>query len=382
MKKVKIFWKNFWPYILIHLFRIFPIKEKKVVFRSYHGTKYNDHPWYISEALKKKKQDIDIVWLVTEDVKRDPTVRMVKEWTPRAVYELATAHIWVDNVRKDPWTRKRKGQFYIQAWHGGTALKKIEKDAVDKLPNVYKYRALLDSKMADVFISCSHWNTELYKSCFWYEGEIAEIGAPRSDIFYQPFDTVFHKVYKYFNLSDDVKLLVYAPTFRNSENMSCYNIDFNRLVKSLHFRFSGDWKIIVRLHPNMANKQGLIEYSDFVLNGSTYPDINELIVASEFIITDYSSCMFDAMEAKKKVMLYATDIESYMDERGTYFTFNELPFTLTTNNDELNDAILGFDEKTFYSNVRLFMKQLGFVNDGYASERVANLIVEQLKGLT
>ncbi len=363
-------------------YSLLPIKQNKVVFRSYHGTKYNDSPMYISERLvadaRNSGKDIDVVWITDGKISTPTSVRTVVQGSREALYELATAKVWVDNLRKDLWDRKRKGQYYIQTWHAGTALKMVEKDALDKLPRAYVKRAIRDSKMADVFISASEDNSNLYRSAFWYDGQILEYGCPRSDIFYQVPTEFRRKVYQHFHLSENDKIVLYAPTFRNSGGLDCYSIDYKQLLEELSKKWGGNWVVIIRLHPNLVEKQSEIPYGDSVLNGSSYPDINEIIIASDLLITDYSSCMFDAMEAKKHVILYASDEKSYMSERGMYYQLNELPFPVTHDNTELIDCIRTFDSAEYRLQVESFMRKLGFVNDGKASERCAQLIMKQM----
>lgn len=382
-KKIQIAYEIIHHSILSRFYSLFPIKNNKVVFRSYRGKKYNDSPMYISEQLvvdaKETNTDIDVVWITDGKIKTPPEVRTVIQGSNRALYELATAKVWVDNVRKDLWDKKRKSQYYIQTWHAGTALKMVEKDALDKLPRAYIRRAIKDSKMADVFISASKDNTNLYKSAFWYNGEILEFGCPRSDIFYQKPDEYQKRVYAYFNLEKKDRVILYAPTFRNSGGLECYSIDYQKLLDILECQWGGKWKVIIRLHPNLAKKQDEISYGACILNGSSYPDINEIIIASELLITDYSSCMFDAMEAGKRVILYTSDEKSYLGERGTYFRLCDLPFPVAHNNIELQDCVKTFDSDKYYAEVKKFMDKLGFVNDGKASERCAQLIMEKMR---
>lgn len=377
--KIKNYWQDLWKGSFIRLFRVFPIKQNKIVFRSYHGTKYDDNPKYISDDLLKTNPGVEIVWLVCDPEKFDDnSVRFVREGSVRSIYELATAKIWVDNVRKDIWVSKRKKQYYIQTWHGGTALKKIEKDAEDKLGKSYLRRAKLDSRLADALVSSSKWNTVMYKRAFWFDGEILETGAPRSDPFYRKDDLIERVVKNFYNIPFEQNIVLYAPTFRNDGCINVYDMDYMKLINDLECYWGGKWSIIIRLHPNCSFLSSSINYNDRVLNGSFYPDINDLIMASSLLITDYSSCMFDAMEANKKVMLYASDIENYNSERGFYFQFSELPFSISRNNEELEYQIKEFDNEEYYHRLDSFKSMLGLFSDGYSSHRVVNHIIKRL----
>lgn len=136
--------------------------------------------------------------------------------------------------------------------------------------------------------------------------------------------------------------------------------------------------MIVRLHPNIQSKYRNHDYGDYAIDGSSYPDINELIIASEMLITDYSSCMFDALEIGKKVILYTPDINEYFDERGTYFDFAELPMPKSESNTELIECINSFDEDKFCRETKMFLDSCGLYNDGTASERIVNTIMQAM----
>lgn len=355
---------------------VFPINRKKIVFSSFRGRQFSDNPKAIYEGLVKDS-DLELVWIANPGVVPD-TVKSVPENSFKSLYELATAGVWIDNCRKKLWIRKRKGQFYIQTWHGNIAIKKIEADAV--LTPSYVKMAKHDSAMADLFLSGSKWVTNVFKEAFWYDGEILELGYPRSDILYNDRELTAGKVREFYHLSPDTKLLLYAPTFRNSKDLSCYHFDYGGMLDALHRRWGGEWKILLRLHPNLSKLQNLITFNDRALNGLLYQEINELIVACEVLVTDYSSCMFDALEADKKVFIYATDLKAYDAERGCYFSFDTLPFPLAETNDQLLKSVEDFDEDAYAREAALFKERVGLYNDGHATERVVSNIEKKIHG--
>lgn len=368
-----------WYRIVGALFRVLSIKKNKIVFSNFFGKGYGDNPKCLAEEFLKKGS-FELIWLVKGDSVGDfpEGIKPIKRWTLSELYHLSTAKIWIDNSRKHYGMVKRKEQYYVQTWHANIGLKKAEADTIDKLSKDYVKSAKKDSKMIDLFLSGSKWCTDIIHKVFWYDGEVLEHGIPRSDIFYKQPDEYIKKVYEYYNLDSHIKLILYAPTFRNNGNLKCYSMDFKKLLQDAKDKWGGEWKVLVRLHPNIQEMQNVISYNENILNGSKYMDINELIIASDILITDYSSCMFDAMEAGKKVILYATDVESYMDDRGTHFTFKELPFCLAQNNEELGSIIHKFDEKLFVKKVDEFMNQCGFCNCANSSEKIVNYILEKI----
>lgn len=357
---------------------IIPVKSEKVVCTSYYGKYYNDSPKCIYRAMKEKHPEYDYVWIM-EDTKIDTDgARNVKVASFKSLYELATARIWIDNSRKREWMVKRKGQFYVQTWHAGIGLKKAERAVEEKLSKKYILCAKNDSKMADLFLSNSRWMNDIYRKNFWYDGEILQKGLPRDDIYFQEAKQYHHKVAQYYELDDEWNFLLYAPTFREDEQLKCYYKNFYELVETLHKKWGGKWKILLRLHPNISQKQNEIEYDDIVLNASSYDDMGELVMASDFLLTDYSSCMFDAMLAGKKVILYASDLGSYTEERGFLFDLDELPFEITQKEKELLEKIVSFDETKYREKIKKFEQECGFFVKGQGTKNVVERILQEI----
>ena len=115
------------------------------------------------------------------------------------------------------------------------------------------------------------------------------------------------------------------------------------------------------------------------MDGTDYDEINELILASDLLISDYSSCLFDAMLAGCRVMIYASDIEEYAKERGFYFRWEELPFPLSTDNASLEEKIMEFQDEKFCDHVSAFKKEMGCIHNGNASEAVVEHILNVLR---
>lgn len=366
--------------IVAHIFMkfciLFPI-EDKIVFMSFYGKSFGDSPKSIYNQLVKTNIKTKVIWILDDNKIQIPGAEVIKSSSFRAIYHLATAKIWIDNSRKRWWIIKRKNQYYIQTWHAGITMKKVEKDAINSLSQDYIKSAKHDSEMADLFISGSKWNTENYRQSFWYTGEILESGLPRSDIFFTKNGS--DKIREQYNVTDKEKIALYAPTFRVDGNTKCYNMDFQSVIRTLEKKWGGTWKILVKFHPNILTKKEELKYSNNVIDASLHSDINELILVSDVLITDYSSCMFDAMNIGKTIILYATDIDEYYKDRGTYFSFEELPFPLATTNKELVDIILDFDNNKYKNTVKYFLEQHKIFDDGHASEKIVERICDILR---
>lgn len=371
-----------WYRLIGSLFRLFPIKKNRVVFSYFFGKGFGDSAKYISNELLERKE-FDIVWMVKDkNTKGFPDgVKKIKRGTLAELYYLSTARVWVDNSRKPFGLKKRKGQFYIQTWHGGFPIKKIERAVEDKLSKQYVLSAKNDSKMIDVALSNSGLLTKVYLEDFWYNKKILECGCPRNDVIFNNDKDIIDKVYNHYDLDKNVKICLYAPTFRVDESLSAYNIDFNQLKNNLESKFGGKWKILIRLHPNISKKSTeLIDYSEDIIDASRYDDIQELLVAADFMITDYSSCIFDYAISMKKCCIYASDIDDYSKDRGFYLKLDEYPFEIAKNNEELASVIKNFNNDKSKKRIVDFFERVKTFEDGNGTKTVADLISDVVKG--
>ena len=365
------------------LFRLAPIDRKKVVFCSYYGKGYSDSPKAIAEALLASGEDLKLVWLL-----RDPkdAAHLPEGISPasyrgiRRVWELSTAAAWVDNCRKGERC-KRKGQYYLQTWHG-FALKRIEQDAADALEPLYVRSCIQDSAQCDLMVSGSGFMTRLYQRAFWYQGSVAEYGTPRNDVFFSPQPQLSEKVRRAFGLPEDRKLVLYAPTFRADHSCSAYKLDVPALLEACRDRFGGQWSGLIRLHPNVAERSaGLFAYDGgAILDATAYPDMQELLCAADILVTDYSSCMFDFALSGKPCFQFATDIEAYRLDRNFYFPLDTLPFPLAGSNQALCRAVRSFDAQQYAGNWDAFAQEHHFCEDGHAARRCADWILARLHG--
>lgn len=357
---------------LFHFFSLFPIKKNKIVFSNFSGKRCGDNPRTISDELQRRHPSLDIVWLVHP--KYNPEVPPKTRKVPfgmgsfKMIYELATAKIWVDSHTKFAFTRKRKNQFYMETWHGGLGFKKVEGDAADVLDKEYLDRVKNNSNLADVFISDSNWTTSLIRRAFWFKGEVLEIGLPRNDSLFNVSPHIQQQVRKHFHLDNQTKIALYAPTFRAQGQTKCYDIDAKAVIEKLEQKTSKKWVLLIRLHPMAMKLNVEFPYSDKIINATSYPDMQALLASSDILITDYSSALFDFALTRKPGFLFALDIEEYKQDRGFYFQFNELPFSLATSNQELLNNIEFHSHEEYLRQWDLFSQKVGLITTGKATE--------------
>lgn len=365
---------------LYYLFRIFPINNRKIVITSYLGRGYGDNGKYIADELLRQGKGYDIVWLCKDMSEQFPKgIRVVNYRSLKSIYEQVTARVWIDNRRKPLFVRKRPGQFYIMTWHSNIALKKVEKDVEDNLEPRYVASAKNDSKMIDLFLSGSRWETGCIRNAFWYDGPIKQCGYPRQDPFVDAEGTFAQKIRSYYGIDPDAKILLYAPTFRQSKDeksLKAYKLDWTKTLAALEERFGGHWVGLIRLHPNVISLASKLDLPETVINVTEYNDMQELIVACDCLITDYSSTIMEAGIAKKIGLIYATDYDEYKQDRDVYFDIQgELPFPFSDSDELLQKNILGFNSDDYYAELdKFFNEEFGIVCNGDASKKVCGVI--------
>lgn len=361
--------------------KVLPVKRNKVVFQSYYGRGYGDNPKYIADALIEAGEPIDYVWVVNGpgDYKLPACFRTVQFRSFRYIYEMSTARVWVDNSRKE-YCMKKRNQYYMQTWHGSLGLKKSENMVPDKLSKKYIQMATRDAEQCDVMISNCDTLTSEYREFFWYpEGEIIQKGLPRNDRLLTYTAADVDRIKSELQIDGKYKLFLYAPTFRADHDLSAYDIDYRRCKQVLEKKFGGEWKILLRLHPNVFKLSDNISFDpDVVVNASYYSDMQELYMIADMLVTDYSSVIFDFLLLERPSMLYASDIAKYREERDYFFEFSELPFSLCETNDELETEILNFDEQTYLTKIQEFKKLHGFCDTGESSQYAARWILDKI----
>lgn len=377
--------------LLFFVLRIFKIKRNKIVFSNFCGKGYGDNGKYIVEELLRRGGDWDIVWLVKDLNEKMPNgLRKVKWKSLKSIYEQVTAHIWIDNRRKPVYVAKRERQFYIMTWHSNIALKKVEKDVAPKLSRAYVKNAKHDSTMIDVFLSGSKWETNCIRNSFWYNGKVLEIGYPRQDIFVNSSANsteIINRVRNYYGIRENANILLYAPTFRKSQNeesLSVYNLKWAETLCAFEKRFGGEWVGMMRLHPNVSRLKDKLNIPTNIIDATAYNDMQELILSCDCLITDYSSTIMEAGIANKYGFIYASDIDEYNKDRSSYFDLRtELPFPFAQDNETLIDNILKFDVTHYFNNLHNFLKNdYGIVCKGNASQMVCSLIENKINNYT
>ncbi len=367
--------------------RKYPINPKKIVFTTIEGTTgFSCNPKYIALELLRRRQDLDLVWLVDDMAKEfPPGIRKVRNTLQNRAYELSTAAVWVDNSRKQLECRKRPGQFYMQTWHGSIWLKPLGLERRENFSKIAYRVSAHDSNMVDVWLSNSLWMEEHAKYGLVYKGGFIRVGSPRCDAIIRERAQWHSKIRAQYHLPKDANIIMYAPTFRagsqgTNRMVQCDNqeLDFAELIKSLEKKFGGSWYIFLRLHPQLTARKikfGIV--NDAVIDVSTYDDMYELLAGCNAVLTDYSSVVFDGIAMGVPTLLYVSDYKEYVEERGgLVWDIEELPVKIAKTQAELINCIESYDAKELIDSIERFKEDVRLHENGDASQRVADYITE------
>ena len=367
----------------------FRTNRRKVVFSSFWGRGFADNPKYVALELMKRGLDLDLVWLaanpdaVRRTLPSEIRVGAYKGW--RGLREAATAAVRVDNQLvnlHDVGFVKRPDQLYVQTWHGSLGIKRIGFDFADgTADHDRRYgNRVKDGAMVDALISNSTFESAIYREQWLGGGRICEFGHPRNDILVNGVSPDFAgKIRQRIGVAVDERLLLYAPTFRDDDPKFDYVFDYESVLAACEKRFGGTWRMVVRKHPRMSVAMLGVTPGSSVVDASSYPDMQELLSVTDALVTDYSSCMFDFLLTGRPVFVFARDLAKYETTRGFYYPFSETPFSVAETDVVLCANIAAFDAEKYAHDREMFFKSKGCIEDGHASERVADLIVEFLK---
>ena len=368
--------------------------DKTILFEVYGGRGYTCSPRSIYEVMLTldKFKDYKFVWAFNDinahNIKKDDRTIIIKSGSSDYYKYLSISKYWIVNFAIDEAVLKKKGQYYVQCWHG-TPLKRlrcdieVEGSSMNSTLEIRKKNDK-DASRYDYFISPSKYASMKFISSFnlknlGKENIIIEKGYPRNDSLFNYSNKDVDNIKKKLNIPKDKKVMFYLPTFRDNQHTSGVGytyqleIDFKRLMD----KFSNEYVILFRPHYFIANKIDLSEYKGFVYNVCDYDEINDLYIVSDMIITDYSSVFFDFANLKRPMIFFMYDIEEYKNKlRDFYIDLDELPGPITVNNDELIDVIENIEKynKKYKSKYEEFNKKYNSFDDGNASIRVINEI--------
>ena len=365
---------------VVKTFARLDIIPNKIVFSNFYWQGYGDNLKYIAQEILRQNLPYDLVWCVKDmNTPLPAKIRKVLNQSVDFMYELATAKIIINNELDVLPFIKKFGQYYIMTWHGNFALKCVNVEMPNVTPQFVEY---LKSRVAliDLMLGDSKQSVDWIRNAFLYRGNILNCGLPRTDILFNNSAEIVSQLKKQFKIPAGIKILLYAPTFRQdpknfqlTNSFDEYTFDINKLLSVLNKKFGGQWVILGRFHPAFAATnfgKNLFKSSQNIFDVTNYPDVQELVLISDALLTDYSSIAYDFMVIKKPVFFLAKDLQTYKENRGLKPIYFNMPYRINETEKDLFDCIKNYNESAANSKVDKLLKELKPVVDGNASEEI------------
>ena len=373
------------------------IDDKLVYFQTFSGRGYSDSPKAVYEYMLQAPEysEYRFVWCFKEPDKYKDIPELQSNRTEFVTFRtrkdnkaLRKAKYWITNYRMLSHQCPRKGQIYVQCWHG-TPLKRLGYDiqegdnVMNSLSEVReKYRT--DAKKFSYILSPTPLASEKFATAWnlintGQTDKILEIGYPRNDRLVRSNERDRLEIQKLLGLPEDKKVILYAPTWRDNQHTSGEGYTYKTEVDfdKLHRELGENYVILFRAHYLVANSFDFARYEGFVKDVSSYSDINDLYIASDLLITDYSSVFFDYANLIKPIIFYMYDLDYYAGElRGFYLGLDELPGPIVKDEDKLIEAVLETENWKASEKYIEFHEKFNPLDDGKVSKRLVTRIIE------
>ncbi|WP_406148493.1 CDP-glycerol glycerophosphotransferase family protein [Streptomyces sp. NBC_01012] len=353
-----------------------------VLYSSFDGRQYSDSPRAVHEELAGRDTGVEHLWVVRDQQAAVPEgVRAVALHSAEWHEALARSRWIVTNTQLPDWFERADGQFVVQTWHG-TPLKRIGRDLAGTAYADTAYMESMPRRAAQwsVLVSPNRFSTPILRRAFGHTGEVLECGYPRNDLLYAADRAkVAAAVRETLGVPEGKRIVLYAPTWREDrpKQSGLYGLDLQLDLDQARKALGDDHVLLVRRHYLVG---GSIPSSDFVRDVSRHPDVAELMLISDVLVTDYSSLMFDFAQTGRPMLFHTYDLEHYRDTlRGFCFDFeNRAPGPLITGSAEVVEALRDpeaatADHREAYTGFREAFCDL---DDGTASAQVVDRMLK------
>ncbi|MGH3319071.1 MAG: bifunctional glycosyltransferase/CDP-glycerol:glycerophosphate glycerophosphotransferase [Streptosporangiaceae bacterium] len=356
-----------------------PLDEHLAVYAAYWFRGYACNPAAIDEKARELVPSVRAVWVVRpQDEAAFPAgIDHVRANTLRYYRALARARYLINNVNFPNEIVKRKGSVHVQTQHG-TPLKTMGLDLQDYPvgANNMSFKNLLRrADRWDFNLSTSAFETEVWERAFPCRYESLESGYPRNDRLRTATDDEIARVRAALGIDPGRTAVLYTPTFRDYQRDFELPFDLASFSRAL----GDDYIVLVRAHYFYSDDDELraLHASRDIIDVSTHPSVDDLYLAADILLTDYSSTMFDYANLDRPIVIYAHDWDTYVRARGVYFDLlAEPPGAVAATEDELievfrSGAATGHEAAKARA---AFRRRFCQYDDGHAAERVVRRV--------
>ena len=357
---------------LVNVLKIFVKTDKKLIlFVSFGGRYFNDNPKILYDAMLEDERfsNYKLVWAFLKPEQFDIKTSKIKINSLKYIVTALRARCWVTNVSIERGLNFRgKKTFYLFTTH--TTLPKLSGYDNGKKkfrPFRYKFDCCCAQSALEKRMQESMWGVRA--------DQVILSGYPKNDVLCNFSDKFRMELRAKFGISQNTKLVLYAPTFRGKSYADMKSpIDFKKWESIL----GNDFVVFFRAHPAVANATKIDSSTGFIYDMSTYSDNAELMIASDILISDYSGIFFEYAVMKKPMFCYAYDYDEYIKTRKLYFDIRKMLPGGMMNEEELLITIKSGNYAAFESQWQKFRDD--YVSEyGRATELCLNKIAEEIQ---
>lgn len=367
-------------------------KKNLVYFESFHGKQFSDNPKAVYDYLKKEDATLELVWGVTrgyEETFIKQKVPYISRFSLHWFFVMPRAKFWVINTRTPLWLSKDNQTIYIQTWHG-TPLKRIGVDIEEvNIPGYtkesYDQEFLQESKRWNYLTSSSDYTTEHFKQAFGFTGEMITKGFPRNDqlVNRKSHESKIMEMKRQLGIDNDKKIILYAPTWRETDHKTANGYEF-----SIEFPYDNfietcgeDMILLVRMHYLVAQTLDTSKWpKDKLIDVSVGYDMSDLLLVSDVLITDYSSCMFDFSLTNRPMLFFMPDSTQYeQDIRGFYQPIQSLlPGPIIKEPDKLIEQLKNLGTIDYNKQYETFKQMFCNKETGTSAQSIMKIIKKEM----
>lgn len=354
-----------------------PLDQGLVYFQSFTGEWANDHPLAIQQELRRRRPDVRMRWLVADSsatvpAGAEPVLLRSREW-----YDvLARAGHVVTNIELERWFRRRPGQQILQTFHGYPSK--------TMGLGLWRSRGLLPSHLEQQLDHTSRtWNAlvtpdpemdQYYRREYAYDGRILALGYPRDDVLVGPGRQPVRADTRHrLGISPGQRAVLYAPTWRDdlATNFRAAEAVHHLDVEQAAAQLGDEYVLLLRGHRFHAAAD---PWAARVLDVTSYPDVNDLILAADVAVLDYSSMRFDFALTGRPMVFLVPDLDDYGSRtRGFLWDFGETaPGPWVADTTEVVAELRDLDalSRRWAEPLAEFNARYNRLQDGHAAERV------------
>lgn len=343
-----------------------------VFFESFYGQNVSCNPRALDRAVARLRPNVTRYWSVADASVEVPegAIALIEGsaewWRVRAAARLLIVNDWLRNRY-----RKRQHQTVLQTWHG-TPLKRIalSRRGLRVRPTL---ATIKERSRWDIMLSQNPHSTRIFRRAYAFFGPIWEEGYPRDDVVLAG-DAA--SVRARLGIDAGKTVLLYAPTWRDDRPDEVDHLDAARFAAEL----GDDYVLLIRGHARTL-QPGVDVHGTNVIDVTSYPDVSELFVVADVLITDYSSVMFDYTVTGKPVLFFTPDLEHYRDElRGFYFDLTPVaPGPIAHTAEQLLGFVRDRDAVSaqYAEKYRAWQRRFNPNDDGKAADRVVAKLIDR-----